>query len=326
MPQLPTIPAGVANRARELYYSTIVFMEPHGANTKSVLDDLADDAYRRTYPDATPKIAPGDKAAIEAWFRLRADVEALAINSAKPNADFDPNGVTWPLETPPTGSKAGGKFAASRPWGKPQTRFHTGIDLAARDGAAVLAPESGVVVAPNSGWEMKKVNGVWRGVKALLLKTDSGRTWLLGGIRPNSALVKAGERVVAGQKLAFIGPYPGGSTMLHISLYDAGLTEPQVNAQKSWALGGKKPKNLIDPAPFLNAAKKNTVQTAALVMAPVDDEVDEEAEVDEGSPEAAGPGSDTAVAPAPTSGGGKAGGVIAGVLATLLIIVGVKGK
>lgn len=325
MPQLPTTPPGLANRAREIYYGTVVFLEPHGPNTKAVLDDLADEAYHRTYPDAAPKIAPGDQPAIDAWLRLRADVEALAIAQTTPNPGFDPNKVTWPLETRPANWSAGSKFAASRPWGKPQTRFHIGTDLAARLGAAVLSPENGVVVAPNSGWEMKKnPDGTWRGVKAILIKTDSGRTWLLGGIKPNSAIVKAGERVTAGQKVAFIGAYPGGDTMLHVSLYDAPLTEAQVNAQKQWKLGGAKPKNLIDAGPFLEAAKKNVPQVAAMMVAPPTDEDIQTGETDEGAPDAAGPGSDTATAPAPAS--GKGGAAALGILGTLLVLLGVRGR
>jgi len=213
-------------------------------------------AYWRAYDLPPQKIAKGDTAAANAWRRIEQLVnEAMYAGPDTPAKTWNPDAVTWPLPTPPTGWPSGSKFAAKRPWSGKQTRYHTGVDLAAEAGTPVLAPEAGRIVAPDSGWDFDKKTG--KGVKALIMSTDSGRTILLGGIRPGSSTLKAGQEVGAGEKVAEVGRYKGGSSMLHVNLYDKVLTEAQVNAQKKWVLDGKKPPNLIDPAPYLEEAAKN---------------------------------------------------------------------
>ena len=253
--------------AREQYYAGIAATTPPPATYKGRARGKTKDSSWRTnialwesYP-ALPvaPLAKGDKPAADAWLRL----EALIVQKMfeeKPGSQapgWNPNKVTWPLPTPPASWSAGSKFAARRPWKKdvPQTRNHTGIDLAASPGTPVLAPESGTIVAPNTGWEYNKTTG--KGVKALIMQTDSGLTILLGGIRPNSAIVKAGQKVQAGEKLAEIGRYPLGDSMLHFTLMQGLLDEAEVTARKQWPVGQPPPANVIDPASYLGAAANN---------------------------------------------------------------------
>lgn len=229
-------------------------------------------ALWETYP-ALPvaPLAAGNKAGADAWLRIEAIVVQTMFSQQPGNQspNWNPGKPTWPLPTPPKSWGAGSKFAARRPWKKtvPQTRYHTGIDLAASPGTPVLAPESGTIVAPNTGWEYNANTG--KGVKALIMQTDSGLTILLGGIRPDSAIVKAGQKVQAGEKLAEIGRYPLGDSMLHFTLMQGLLSEAEVNARKSWPFGQPPPANVIDPAGFLGAAANNPrYATVGLVQQP----------------------------------------------------------
>lgn len=253
--------------AREQYYAIIAATTPPPATYKGRARGKTKDSSWRTnialwesYPALhVAPLAKGDKPAADAWLRIEAMVVQKMFEE-KPGSQapgWNPNKVTWPLPTPPASWSAGSKFAARRPWKKdvPQTRNHTGIDLAASPGTPVLAPESGTIVAPNTGWEYNKATG--KGVKALIMQTDSGLTILLGGIRPNSAIVKAGQKVQAGEKLAEIGRYPLGDSMLHFTLHNDLLSEAEVNARKSWPAGQPPPANVIDPASYLGAAANN---------------------------------------------------------------------
>ena len=229
-------------------------------------------ALWETYP-ALPvaPLAAGNKAGADAWLRIEAIVVQTMFSQQPGNQSpsWNPGKPTWPLPTPPKSWSAGSKFGARRPWKKtvPQTRNHTGIDLAASPGTPVLAPESGTIIAPNSGWEYNAQTG--KGVKALIMQTDSGLTILLGGIRPDSAIVKAGQKVAAGEKLAEIGRYPLGDSMLHFTLHNALLSEAEVNARKSWPYGQPQPANVIDPASYLGAAANNPrYATVGLVQQP----------------------------------------------------------
>ena len=253
--------------AREQYYASIAATTPPPATYKGRARGKTKDSSWRTnialwesYP-ALPvaPLAKGDKPAADAWLRIEAMVVQKMFEE-KPGSQapgWNPDKVTWPLPTPPASWSAGSKFAARRPWKKdvPQTRNHTGIDLAASPGTPVLAPESGTIVAPNTGWEYDKVTK--KGVKALIMQTDSGLTILLGGVRPNSAIDKTGQKVQAGEKLAEIGRYPLGDSMLHFTLHNDVLSEAEVNARKSWPAGQPPPANVIDPASYLGAAANN---------------------------------------------------------------------
>ena len=253
--------------AREQYYATLAATTPPPATYKGHARGKTKDSSWRTnialwetYPGLpVAPLAAGDKAGAAAWLRIEAMVVQRMFQE-KPGsqaANWNPSKPTWPLPTPPASWAVGSKFGARRPWKKdvPQTRNHTGVDLDASPGTPVIAPESGKVIAPNTGWEYNKETG--KGVKALIMQTDSGLTILLGGIRPDSAVVKAGQKVAAGDKLAEIGRYPLGDSMLHFTLHDALLSEKEVNARKSWPYGQPPPANVIDPAGYLGAAANN---------------------------------------------------------------------
>jgi murein DD-endopeptidase MepM/ murein hydrolase activator NlpD/uncharacterized membrane protein YgcG len=263
---------------REKQYAKIAATTPPPATYKGRSRGSTKDSSWRTnialwetYPGLpVAPLAAGNKAGADAWLRIEAVVvQTMFAEPPNLSPNWNPSKTTWPLPTPPKSWPVGSKFAARRPWKKtvPQTRNHTGIDLDASPGTPVLAPEDGTIVAPNSGWEYNAQTG--KGVKALIMQTDSGLTILLGGIRPNSATVTAGQKVKAGQKVAEVGRYPLGDSMLHVTLMQGLLSEAEVNARKSWPVGQPPPANVIDPASFLGAAANNPkYATVGLVQQP----------------------------------------------------------
>jgi len=264
---------------REKQYAKIAATTPPPATYKGRSRGSTKDSSWRTnialwetYPGLpVAPLAAGNKAGTDAWLRIEAVVvqTMFAEQPGNLSPSWDPGKPTWPLPTPPASWSAGSKYAARRPWKKqvPQTRNHTGIDLKAAPGTPVLAPFSGTIVARNSGWEFNKSTG--KGVKALIMQTDNGLTILLGGIRPDSAIVADGQKVQAGEKLAEIGSYPLGDSMLHMSIYQGSLSEKEVNARKSWPYGQPPPANLIDPSSFLGQAANNPkYKTAGFVQQP----------------------------------------------------------
>lgn len=214
-------------------------------------------AFWDAYDLEPVKLAPGDTAGANAWLRIEAKGTPIlyAAKSKSPAASWDPNAPTWPLPTAPAAWKSGSVFAAKRPFYGPQTRYHTGIDLAAEAGTPVLAPEAGRIVDPNSGWDYDEKTG--KGVKSIIMTTVSGFTVLIGGIRPGSSPLKAGQEVVAGQQIAEVGRYKGGDAMAHFSLYKGKLTKSKVLAQKKWELNKSKPPDLLDPAAYLAECAMN---------------------------------------------------------------------
>lgn len=160
--------------------------------------------------------------------------------------------MRWPLPTEPqTTILPGARFAATRPWGaaKP-TRRHVGVDLAASEGTAVLAPEAGVVTDVDRGWDGT--------AKGLVLAADSGRTWLFGGVAAGQSIPK-GSRVEAGAMIAQVGYYTktngAKSSMLHVTLFAEPLSPVQVSQRQRWWIVDPPPPGLVDPWPFLAAAE-----------------------------------------------------------------------
>lgn len=253
--------------AREQYYAIIAATTLPPATYKGRSRGKTKDSSWRTnvalweaYPELpVAPLAAGNKAGADAWLRIETIVVQKMFEE-KPgdqSANWDPSKPTWPLPTPPATWSSGSSYGARRPWKKelPQTRKHTGIDLKAAPGTPVLAPFSGTIVARNSGWEYNAKTG--KGVKSLIMQTDNGLTILLGGIKPDSAIVQDGQKVQAGQKLAEVGRYPLGDSMLHVTIYQGLLSEKEVNARKSWPSSQPPPANLIDPSSFLGQAANN---------------------------------------------------------------------
>ena len=122
----------------------------------------------------------------------------------------------WPLaydDNPKVATSGGKALGASRP----NNRHHAGVDIMTPAGTIVVATEGGRIVATNP-WDGAQA-------KSLLLETNSGVVVNYGAVAPGSWKefgVGIGTQVAAGQPVARIGRYPGGSTMLHFELYLAG--------------------------------------------------------------------------------------------------------
>lgn len=234
---------------------------------QAVEDFWTNVAYWKLYGDTCPVQLPktGAEPCRGAWIRLRGLV-GLAVAQKPPPAPA-PGSWVWPIALTPMHWKGGGKFGARRPWKptKPQTRYHVGVDLGAALGTPVRAPEAGVVLAGDHGWEAP--------VRAVVMHSDSGRTILLGGVKAGSGPPK-GTRVAAGQIVGEVGAYPLGDTMCHVTVWSRPLTLSEVYARQSWALGTPKPEALIDPADLLKSAMGPNVPMAV--------GLDENGETDEG--------------------------------------------
>lgn len=144
---------------------------------------------------------------------------------------------TWPVAgRSPSMPTALGSFGAVRSGG---ARRHAGLDLHADEGATLVATEAGTIVA-TQGWDGPQA-------KAVLLQTDRGPVVLYGAVVPGS-WPRVGTHVEEGQRVASVGRYPGGSSMLHIELYREGTRR---NSQ--WPVGSPRPSGLIDPTSYFSA-------------------------------------------------------------------------
>ena len=153
----------------------------------------------------------------------------------------------WPLahNDPKVATSGGKSIGASRP----NDRQHAGVDIIVKEGAIAVATESGKIVATNN----------WAGpdAKSLLLETDSGVVVNYGAVAPGSWKefgVGKGTRVTAGQPIARVGRYPGGSAMLHLELYTSGTTK-----NEQWQHGEAPPDNLLNPTSYLQRASQRVI-------------------------------------------------------------------
>jgi murein DD-endopeptidase MepM/ murein hydrolase activator NlpD len=120
-------------------------------------------------------------------------------------------------------------------------RHHAGEDLPAARGTIIVAPEAGEVIEVRPSW--------YHGTGLLLLQTDTGVVINLGEIEPHSEEdfgIVNGSRVVKGQQVARVGWHK----MLHFETYKKGTRD---TAQ--WDIGTDPPPSLLDPIPYLRAAK-----------------------------------------------------------------------
>lgn len=167
-------------------------------------------------------------------------------------ADKGARSPIWPIaydKSPHVPTSGGLSVGSKRPAHGDQTRYHAGIDLDAREGAPVVATESGTIVA-TQGW-------AGGNAKAILLETDTGVVVNYGAVAPNSWKefgVHVGKHVPAGHPIARIGVYPKGSTMLHFELYESGTRKAS-----KWMLGDPAPPNLIDPTKYLQKASSRVI-------------------------------------------------------------------
>jgi len=139
-----------------------------------------------------------------------------------------PRGV-FPVLGPSTIAGPGGQFGADR-----GTHVHQGVDVAAPEGAPIVAPYAGTVVttgfqASAAGWYV-------------VLAADDGHAWFFAHAQDGSVAVAPGARVAAGQPLARVGA-TGSSTgpHLHVEVWTP-----------AWRTPGSAP---IDPLPILLALR-----------------------------------------------------------------------
>lgn len=97
------------------------------------------------------------------------------------------------------------------------------------------------------------------------LEIDHGDFVVRYGEIQGKAFVKAGDRVIMGQKIAFVGHLVGikvDSDMLHFEMFDGtaagSLTDKSAAcAKRPDGVPFYRRRDLVDPTPFLNAWKSN---------------------------------------------------------------------
>lgn len=155
-------------------------------------------------------------------------------------------GLIWPL---PHVRKKGpthlGSFGVRRSIVDGKQKMHAGVDI----GAPYLSP----VVAMESGTVVNTVNGWAKGDTArILIEGDSGIVFNYAAISKKSWEqfgIGEGSRVLAGQTIALIGKYPGGSKMLHLEAYRKGSRD-----NKKW-FEGSRPASLLDAQALLASSQ-----------------------------------------------------------------------
>lgn len=131
---------------------------------------------------------------------------------------------------------------------------HEGVDLYMPIGAPVLSVEAGEVVAVRAFTGPELGHDWWLPTCAVWVSGPSGVV-VYGEIAPH---VKAGQAVVAGQVLGVVMrvlPTDKGrpTSMLHLELRVPGNTD-----DIEWLEMANRPEALLDPTPFLLAAKPLT--------------------------------------------------------------------
>ncbi len=141
---------------------------------------------------------------LEAW-RARADHEGPDPDAlAEELAALDPLRWALPSRWPAEGDLTSSFGYRESPVGRARTRFHSGIDIAARRGTAVVAPAPGVVrdVSYNGGY-------------GRVLEIDHGYGVTTVYAHCTSILVREGQAVEEGRLVATIGS-TGWSTGPHL--------------------------------------------------------------------------------------------------------------
>jgi murein DD-endopeptidase MepM/ murein hydrolase activator NlpD len=137
----------------------------------------------------------------------------------------------FPVLGPSTFGGEGSRFGVSR-----GTHAHQGQDVAAPEGAPIVAPYAATVVttgfqAGAAGWYV-------------VLACEDGRSWFFAHAQEGSIGVAAGARVAAGQPIARVGA-TGSATGPHLHLE---IWAP------AWRTPGSAP---IDPLPVLLALRSS---------------------------------------------------------------------
>ena len=140
-----------------------------------------------------------------------------------------------------------GSFAAVR-----KHDIHTGIDLYCKPGSRVLAIESGIVVAVENFTGPKAGSPWWNDTQAVLVEGKSGVV-CYGEIDTSLSVGDVvQEKSLIGEVITVLKKDKGKPmTMLHLELYEHGITESVI-----WELESKKPKGLLDPTGLLISHRK----------------------------------------------------------------------
>ena len=124
-------------------------------------------------------------------------------------------------------------------------RKNAGCDLYAPEGTEILAIEDGTIIqGPYYFFD---------GTYALEVEHDSGYVVRYGEIRQKVPRgITVGSRVSQGQVIAYVGFLVQLKlSMLHFEMYDGSKTGPLTQSIGSY----RRRSDLIDPTPFLNAAR-----------------------------------------------------------------------
>ncbi|MCY4444520.1 MAG: M23 family metallopeptidase [Proteobacteria bacterium] len=147
--------------------------------------------------------------------------------------------VYFPLSQAPIYSftTGGREFGASRDWGR---RFHAGVDLVQHAGQAVYAITDGKIV---------DFHYFYDGTYAVVVDHED-YVIRYGEISHMHESLRIGQKVKAGQKIAFIGYlHRSGSAMLHLEKYSGKLSGPLTQYYTPFL----RRKDLVNPTQFIHA-------------------------------------------------------------------------
>lgn len=197
-----------------------------------------------------PPSAP--TAPASAFFPLAKKVAVPRYLTAVENAALArKRGRTPPASIPSCGVPNSGCCIGYLRKGDKGTRWHCGVDLAAKAGDPVIACEDGTIVRfRNFG---KASGNTWA------LFVDHGSYIINYGevdkVLPNG--LKEGTAVKAGSQIAVIGLMDSGNSMLHFEMYSSGLkgywTNKFATGNQSWSTGSSPPIYLLNPTPYLQS-------------------------------------------------------------------------
>lgn len=184
------------------------------------------------------------------WHKLLDVVEGVNTGAVNPNV----GGPFFPFPELPLfdWTVSPRKFGANRDGG---ARAHAGSDLYFPQGTWIYAIADGTVVrGPYAFYS-----------QTYALEIDHGTFIARYGEIQENTLVRTGDHVTAGRKIARVGHLVGiqvPSDMLHLELYDksvSGALTRSGSSSKTRADGVpfQRRKDLIDPTPFLNHWKTN---------------------------------------------------------------------
>lgn len=154
----------------------------------------------------------------------------------------------------------GRHFGAKRVTSEGQIRRHSGIDLFAKAGDQVIAPEDGLLLAI-----LPFHHDTW----SLYLRIVDGRVIALAEVEPYSWRefgVGPGDFVHQGEPLARVGTMRGGGRMLHVELYAPGMSDDDEvvgairRGEMNWT-EAQPPAMLRDPSAYLVDAATRTYRT-----------------------------------------------------------------